>query len=246
MRRRGRPHFTTRDIEQQLQQLVRCPVSHAPRCQLTQATASVVRTSSLLQYLLSSSVSTSSSDVEQLAPVIRNIAQSRQQDAYLKALKSFVAAKQAEIESVCARNYQVSHLPMRLPMRLPRDRRKTETMQLPPQDLIQYVSALLRVRQGTVSLKHRVIDLNEDLQKSGGGVVDKVRRHVATPPYRKLTSSLQRKELLDSRRVGQNIDEAIDTLQTCLGVLDVASQVQSLTNSAKYFSALRVGSTSCR
>jgi len=166
MRRRGRPHFTTRDIEQQLQQL----------------------------YLLSSSVSTSSSDVEQLAPVIRNIAQSRQQDAYLKALKSFVAAKQAEIESVCARNYQ---------------------------DLIQYVSALLRVRQGTVSLKHRVIDLNEDLQKSGGGVVDK------------------RKELLDSRRVGQNIDEAIDTLQTCLGVLDVASQVQSLTNSAKYFSALR-------
>jgi len=36
------------------------------------------------------------------------------------------------------------------------------------------VSALLRVRQGTVSLKHRVVELNDEVQKSGGGVADKV------------------------------------------------------------------------
>ena len=33
---------------------------------------------------------------------------------------------------------------------------------------------MLKVRQGTVSLKHRVVELNEDVQKSGGGVADKV------------------------------------------------------------------------
>lgn len=42
------------------------------------------------------------------------------------------------------------------------------------QDFVSSVSALLRVRQGTVSLKHRVVELNEDVQKSGGGVADKV------------------------------------------------------------------------
>lgn len=54
-----------------------------------------------------------------------------------------------------------------LPVHLPADRRL-------PQDFVGSVSALLRVRQGTVSLKHRVVELNEEVQKSGGGVADKV------------------------------------------------------------------------
>lgn len=36
-----------------------------------------------------------------------NIHRSRQQDAYLRALKAFVAEKEKEIEAVCGRNYQV-------------------------------------------------------------------------------------------------------------------------------------------
>lgn len=54
------------------------------------------------------------------------------------------------------------------------------------------------------------------------------------------TLFLQKKALLDARRVGQNIDETIDTLQACLRVLDMASKVQNLIQNAKYFSALRV------
>ncbi|GAA6010192.1 hypothetical protein JCM10207_005660 [Rhodosporidiobolus poonsookiae] len=161
-----RIRFTQQEIQSQLQQL----------------------------FLFSSLSSSAAGDIDQLGPILLNIHRSKQQDAYLRALKAFVADKEREIEAVCARNYQ---------------------------DFVGSVSALLRVRQGTVSLKHRVVELNDDVQKSGGGVADK------------------KKALLDARRVGQNIDEAIDTLQACLRVLDVASKVQNLITNAKYYSALR-------
>jgi len=77
-----RPKFSQHEIEQQLQ--------HA------------------FLHLFSSVSSTSSSEIEQLGPILLNIHRSRQQDAYLKALKEFVAEKEKEIEAVCARNYQVS------------------------------------------------------------------------------------------------------------------------------------------
>lgn len=51
----------------------------------------------------------------------------------------------------------------------------TDSERLFVQDFVGSVSALLRVRQGTVSLKHRVVELNEEVQKSGGGVAEKVR-----------------------------------------------------------------------
>ncbi|GAA5966111.1 hypothetical protein JCM8115_004938 [Rhodotorula mucilaginosa] len=133
-------------------------------------------------------------DLEPLAPILVNIYRSKQQDAYLAALQDFVAQKEREIQLVCADNYH---------------------------DFVASVSALLRVRQGTVSLKHRVVELNDDVQKSGAGLAEK------------------KKALLDARRVGQNIDETIDTLQACLRVLDVATKVQDLIHKAKYFSALR-------
>ncbi|GAA6064789.1 hypothetical protein JCM10212_004960 [Sporobolomyces blumeae] len=136
----------------------------------------------------------SHADLDQLGPILVNIHKSRQQDAYLRALKALVRDKEKEIEDICSRNYQ---------------------------DFVGSVSALLRVRQGTVSLKHRVVELNDDVQKSGAGVADK------------------KKALLDARRVGQNIDEAIDTLQTCLRVLDLSSKIQRLIEDEKFFSALR-------
>ncbi|GAA5981050.1 hypothetical protein JCM10908_003964 [Rhodotorula pacifica] len=155
--------------------------------------------SQLQQLFLFSSISgaggaAAAGDIEALGPILVNIYRSRQQEAYFAALKAFVAEKESEIESVCANNYQ---------------------------DFVASVSALLRVRQGTVSLKHRVVELNDEVQKSGAGVAEK------------------KKALLDARRVGQNIDETIDTLQACLRVLDVATKVQDLIHKAKYFSALR-------
>jgi hypothetical protein len=95
-----------------------------------------------------------------------NIHRSRQQDAYLRALKAFVAEKEKEIEAVCGRNYQVRPVSLLT--------RPVLTVCL-RQDFVGSVSALLRVRQGTVSLKHRVVELNDDVQKSGAGLADKVR-----------------------------------------------------------------------
>lgn len=50
----------------------------------------------------------------------------------------------------------------------------------------------------------------------------------------------QKKQLLETRRVGQNVDEAIETLQACLRVLDLANRVGSLIEAKKYYAALRV------
>ncbi len=59
------------------------------------------------------------------------------------------------------------------------------------QDFVGSVSALLKVRQGTVSLKHRVVELNEDVQKSGGGVADKVSFAPVQPRLRAPSHSVQ-------------------------------------------------------
>jgi hypothetical protein len=86
-------------------------------------------------------------DLDQLAPILLSISRSNQQDSYLRALRTFVKDQQVEIEKICRNNYQ---------------------------DFVGSVSQLLRVRQGTVSLKHRVVELNRDVQESGIKVADKV------------------------------------------------------------------------
>lgn len=87
-----------------------------------------------------------------IAPVIRNIAASKQQDAFLKQLKQFISAKETEIEGICKAHYQ---------------------------EFVASTDKLLKVRQGTVSLKHKVADLNEDIQSKGGQVATKVSCHLA-------------------------------------------------------------------
>lgn len=83
LQQQRRPKFTPQEISAQLQQL----------------------------HLFSSLSSSSNTDhIEQLGPILLNIHRSRQQDAYLKALKEFVAEKEAEIEAVCTRNYQVRNV----------------------------------------------------------------------------------------------------------------------------------------
>lgn len=79
MSRQRRPKFTAQEIQSQLSQL----------------------------HLFSSLSSSSNENIEQLAPILANIHRSRQQDAYLRALDAYVQEKEAEIEAVCTRNYQV-------------------------------------------------------------------------------------------------------------------------------------------
>ncbi|SCZ91409.1 BZ3500_MvSof-1268-A1-R1_Chr1-2g01390 [Microbotryum saponariae] len=215
-----RPKFSQAEIQTQLSQLHLSMYVESNRLNaLTASSTHLLPPSVNLRAIVSMRAAPLAAASTSLPPL--QIHRSRQQDAYLKALKVFVAEKESEIEAVCAKNYQ---------------------------NFVGSVSALLRVRQGTISLKHRVVELNEEVQKSGGGLAVKVcrcilkSRHGGMVAHSSLTTTstaAQKKSLLEARRVGQNIDEAIDTLQACLRVLDMANKVQSLIENEKFFSALR-------
>ncbi|KAJ3054452.1 hypothetical protein HK097_001794 [Rhizophlyctis rosea] len=90
------------------------------------------------------------------------------------------------------------------------------------QEFVQSVDQLLKVRVGTLNLKNKVVDLNGDLQSIGTKIVDK------------------KKEVIDYRRILLNIESAMDVLQSCLFVLDIANKVNSNIENRKYYSALRL------
>jgi hypothetical protein len=50
----------------------------------------------------------------------------------------------------------------------------------------------------------------------------------------------QKKQLLESQRTMNKVDEAIETLQLCLKVLDMANRIDGLIEERKYYPALRV------
>lgn len=83
------------------------------------------------------------------------------------------------------------------------------------------MNQLLRIREGTVSLTNEVLDLNQAIQSSTETLVE------------------QKKALVESRGVRQNIDEAKSALNDCLEVLRLANQVEDLLNQRKYYAALR-------
>ncbi|KAJ3045438.1 hypothetical protein HDV00_010308 [Rhizophlyctis rosea] len=89
------------------------------------------------------------------------------------------------------------------------------------QEFVQSVDQLLKVRVGTVSLKNLVVDLNGELQSIGNKIVDK------------------KKDVIDYRRILLHIESAMDVLQSCLFVLDIANKVNSNIEGRKYYSALR-------
>jgi hypothetical protein len=89
------------------------------------------------------------------------------------------------------------------------------------QQFIKSVNELLRLREGTVQLTNEILDLNQSIQGSTEKLVD------------------QKKALVDSRGVRQNIDEASRALQDCLEVLRLANQVDELLSQKKYYAALR-------
>jgi hypothetical protein len=117
-------------------------------------------------YLSTDFLGSQNESLEQLALIIRNIHASRQQDAYLRHLDAYIKDKEAEIEEVCKTNYQVS-------------RSATDSVCRPAanslaQDFAASTDKLLRVRKNTASLRHRVVELNEDIQSKGGQVASRV------------------------------------------------------------------------
>ncbi|GBC13539.2 exocyst complex subunit Sec15-like protein [Rhizophagus irregularis DAOM 181602=DAOM 197198] len=148
----------------------------------------------LQNLVFSAELNVENENLEQLGPIIKTIYDTDRQEAFLEQLAMFVRKKEGEIERMCNSNYQ---------------------------EFIQSVDQLLKVRQGTVNLKNKIIDLNYDVQKSGKKVASK------------------KKELIQTRRIQKNIDEAVETLQLCLHVLDMANRVNHLVEERKYYSALR-------
>lgn len=89
------------------------------------------------------------------------------------------------------------------------------------QGFVDSVNQLLRIREGTVHLTNEILQLNQEIQDSTEKLVD------------------QKKALVESRGVRQNIDEAKHALNDCLEVLRLANQVEDLLNQRKYYAALR-------
>lgn len=89
------------------------------------------------------------------------------------------------------------------------------------QEFVKSVNQLLRIREGTVTLTNEILELNQSIQASTEKLVE------------------QKKALVESRGVRQNIDEASHALQDCLEVLRLANQVQELRDQKKHYAALR-------
>ncbi|KAH7074652.1 exocyst complex subunit Sec15-like-domain-containing protein [Paraphoma chrysanthemicola] len=89
------------------------------------------------------------------------------------------------------------------------------------QDFVSSVDSMLRIRDQTVQMSGEILQLNESIQES----IEKLAE--------------QKKALVDSRGVRQNINEATQALNACLNVLRIANQVQDMLREKNYYAALR-------
>ncbi|KIK29291.1 hypothetical protein PISMIDRAFT_27231 [Pisolithus microcarpus 441] len=138
--------------------------------------------------------SSSSENLEQLGPIIKQIHASKQQEVYLRNLQALVESKDSEIESICTENYQ---------------------------EFISSVSTLFTVKSYTTSLREKIATLDESVALLGKGLVAKKRA------------------LLQSKKTAGNLDEAVDTLQACLKLLDVVDRIGDMIREGRFWSALR-------
>jgi len=89
------------------------------------------------------------------------------------------------------------------------------------QDFLASVDKLLSVRQRTISLKSNAVSLDRSLQSAGTSL------------------ATVRSSLLDARKVSSNIQETIETLQSCLKVLHLSKKLSQQISERKFYSALR-------
>lgn len=139
--------------------------------------------------------SSSTENLEQLGPIIKEIHENPQRDLYLRTLKELVDSKNVGIEKICSDNYQ---------------------------DFISSVSTLFSIKSFTTNLRDKVADLDNSVSGIGRDVVDKKR------------------SLLRLKQTATNLDEALDSLQSLLLVLDIIDRVGQLLKEEKFWSALRV------
>ncbi|KAF8826924.1 hypothetical protein HHX47_DHR5000634 [Lentinula edodes] len=97
--------------------------------------------------------SSSSENLEQLGPIIKQIHTGRQQDAFLRSVQALVDSKDAEIERICGENYQ---------------------------DFISSVSTLFTVKSYTDKMKENISSLDASVSQLGRGLVEKKRALLQT------------------------------------------------------------------
>ncbi|WFC98728.1 Rab GTPase-binding exocyst subunit S15 [Malassezia yamatoensis] len=148
----------------------------------------------LQQLTLLSDIDSNPENVEQLGPMIKSLDEAQQQNDFLRQLRKFVRQKDEEIQQVCNENHQ---------------------------EFVSSVDELLIVRSGTVSLKHRINELDQEIQASGHAL------------------SSKKRDLIDKQKTVQNLDEALESLQLCMHVLEMSVLVNDLIQQKKYYSALR-------
>ncbi|WWC70274.1 uncharacterized protein I206_104224 [Kwoniella pini CBS 10737] len=164
MIRKQRPTFTSSELEMQLQQINLDPTS------------------------------STTENLEALAPLIKSIQDSDSEQLYLRSLDKFVEEKEREIEKICQENYE---------------------------DFVSSVSTLLTIRQGSGHLRRRIGELDGQMGDVGRALGEKKRA------------------LLEQKKVARNMDDAIETLQTCLRLLDLVHRVGEMIREGKYWGALR-------
>ncbi|WVR07118.1 hypothetical protein IAU60_004159 [Kwoniella sp. DSM 27419] len=89
------------------------------------------------------------------------------------------------------------------------------------EDFVSSVSTLLTIRQGTGHLRRRIGELDGQMGDVGRALGEKKRA------------------LLEQKKVARNMDDAIETLQTCLRLLDLVHRVGEMIREGKYWGALR-------
>lgn len=89
------------------------------------------------------------------------------------------------------------------------------------QEFVGSVQQLLTVRDGTVNITGQILDLNKSIQESTGNLAQ------------------QKKALVESRSIRQNIDEAAEALDACLEVLRLSNQVHDLLGKKRHYAALK-------
>lgn len=89
------------------------------------------------------------------------------------------------------------------------------------QEFISSVQQLQSVREGTVSLTSEILELSHSIAASTEKLAE------------------QKKALVESRGVRQNIDDAMQALKDCLEVLRLANQVHDLLGKKNHYAALR-------
>jgi hypothetical protein len=90
------------------------------------------------------------------------------------------------------------------------------------QDFIASLGTLSSIKTYTTNLRETITTLDASVAQIGRGVVEKKRA------------------LLQSKKTAANLDEAIDTMQACLRVMDVVNRIGEMVREGKYWSALRV------